>query len=336
MAFMAITDANFDTERELQDWVVQNLCQFLPNVIHLPAFQITTISGKSGVPDGFAFNFHEKRWYVIEHELLNHGVWPHIAEQITRFVVALQNKETHRKIRDRVFEYVMASGSINSIAQDLETTPERILQQIELFIEGVKPELTIFIDETNQDLVDMVHALAVPTQIFRVKKFVVNGTPEYYSPDSNAPAIVSEPEIDSLVGDSEFELVQTLGGGKLEARVGRFRCYRLDKGDIINIKRSKYHESNNYYWYGISTSSLKYVEEYSVTHIVFVMGEEGFVKIPMQLIQEFLDITKVSRNEDGSIRHFHCLISPGPNPELYWSNDTQRFALSELYTSFSA
>ena len=33
----------------------------------------------------------EHEWYVIEAELLSHGVWPHIAEQIARFVVATQN-----------------------------------------------------------------------------------------------------------------------------------------------------------------------------------------------------------------------------------------------------
>jgi hypothetical protein len=34
------------------------------------------------------------------------------------------------------------------------------------------------------------------------------------------------------------------------------------------------------------------------------------------------------------IRHFHCLISPPPKPELYWSNDVPRFDLSEYYHEF--
>ena len=35
------------------------------------------------------------------------------------------------------------------------------------------------IDETDQDLLDFCDALDIPTQLYRVKKFIVNGRPEY-------------------------------------------------------------------------------------------------------------------------------------------------------------
>ena len=85
---MSILEADFDNEKELENWVKANIGDFLPGSICIPGCSITTMSGKAGVPDGFAFNLEENEWYVIEAELLKHGVWPHIAEQggITKLV----------------------------------------------------------------------------------------------------------------------------------------------------------------------------------------------------------------------------------------------------------
>ena len=108
MTLQIFSEATFDNEEELQNWAFSSIDTFLPQSYLMSGFQISTISGKNGVPDGFAFDFENREWCLIECELLGHGVWPHIAEQITRFVVALQNPETLRKIRDRLFEYILA------------------------------------------------------------------------------------------------------------------------------------------------------------------------------------------------------------------------------------
>lgn len=79
---MAMIEAPFDTEKELGDWVRDNLDLFIPGAINIPGHQVSTTTGKRGVPDGFAFNLREKEWFVIEDDLLAHGVWTHIAEQI--------------------------------------------------------------------------------------------------------------------------------------------------------------------------------------------------------------------------------------------------------------
>src|SRR5581483_4559840 len=151
---MPITERDFDSESELQRWVYSNSQTFFGDCILLPGFRITTPSGKHGVPDGFAFSFEQRRWWIVECELLAHGVWPHIAEQITRFVVAARNPGTLRQVRDKVFERILSDDLQNSVATALETTTTRLLQQIELFVEGISPALAIFIDDTDQDLVD--------------------------------------------------------------------------------------------------------------------------------------------------------------------------------------
>jgi hypothetical protein len=115
----------------------------------------------------------------------------------------------------------------------------------------------------------------------------------------------------------EYDIIELLGGGKLEASVRRFKCYALSDETIVCTKKSRYYADMNGYWYGISTSSLEYTREYNVTHIVFIMGDFGFVKVPMTVIDEFLKHTLTSKNPDGSVRHYHCYISHAPEPELY-------------------
>ena len=63
------------------------------------------------------------------------------------------------------------------------------------------------------------------------------------------------------------------------------------------------------------------------------MGEEGFALVDVGTLLKFLVSTNASRNLDGSIRHYHCLISPGPKPELYWSKSAFRADLSTGYYS---
>lgn len=327
-----INEANYNSEKELQSWVFSNIRSFLPSCHLINGFQIRTSSGKGGVPDGFAFDFINREWYLIECELLSHGVWPHIAEQITRFVVALKNPESLRTVRDKFFEYVLQKNRLAKVTEQLHTTEERIHQQIELFIESVPPTLVIFINETDRDLNDMTQALDVPTKVFRIKKFIVNDAPEYYSPDSNKPALETEPTEKGLA--EEYDIIEILGGGELQSTSGRLKCYKLNDGSVVNIKKSKYHEKNNYYWYGIAPQSLDSMKECNVSHIVFIMGDFGFAKVPISTVLEYLKITNVSKNQDGSIRHYHVIISHGPEPELYWSSERPKFSLSEYFQPF--
>lgn len=329
---MSILEAKYDSEGELQNWVFSNILSFLPTCHLISGFQIKTSSGKAGVPDGFAFDFTNREWYIIECELLSHGVWPHIAEQITRFVVAQKNPESLRTIRDKLLEDILKSGNLADITKQLNTSNERLLQQIELFIESVQPTLVIFIDESNKDLEDMTQALDVPTRVFRIKKFLVNKKPEYFCPDRNEPVLVTEPT--ERTQTDEYDIIELLGGGKLESSSGRFKCYKLNDESIVYIKKSKYYEKNDYYWYAITPAGLEYTDEFKITHVIFIMGEFGFVKVPVNIVKEFIANTGVSNNLDGSIKHFHLLISHGPKPELFWSNEKPKFQLADYFQSF--
>jgi hypothetical protein len=331
---MPLVEAEFTDEKELQRWVTANISLFLPGSFWIDGFPISTTSGKQGIPDGFAFNLKNRSWSVVECELLKHGVWPHIAEQIARFIVAVGNSATRRKIRDRLFEKLLSSSDVDAAVQSLSTSRERLLQQVEVFIEGVEPQLAIFIDETNQDLSDAVEALDTTAEIYRVRKFLVNGAPDYYSPDRNTPVLVSEQEPKSAEGQTELDAIELLGGGIIFQSSGRYKCYKLNDGSIIYFKFSKFHESNNCYWYGIGVRALQLIDESSVTHIAFVMGDSGVAKVPIAEVKSFLQHTSTTLESDGSVRHYHCLISPPPNPKLYIRDDVHAVAIQAYFVAF--
>lgn len=307
---MAITDAEFDSEEELETWTFANCSTFFGNAILLPKFRITTAAGKHGIPDGFVFNFDQRAWWVVECELLKHGVWTHIAEQITRFVVAARNPASLRQVRDKLFEAVLTGNQQDAVAKALKTNPTRLLQQIELFLEGVAPSLAIFIDDTDQDLRDFCDALDIQTEVYRVKKFVVNGQAEYYSPDKNLPAVTFDPVGEKQEGSTVFDVIEQLGGGEVVS--SRSKCYRLPDGRVVKVQYSKLHDRHQAFWYGINPSSYSQTRALGCTHFVFILGEVGFVVLPLDVVDRFVATAYVTRNPDATVRHYHVHITPPP------------------------
>lgn len=331
---MPIHETTFENEKELDDWVFLNLSQFLGDCVVLGKFQLTTVSGKGAVPDGIAFNFENRQWHLIEAELSSHGVWPHIAEQITRFVVALKNPGSLRKIRDRLFEHLVKTNGVDAAALKLNVEPHELLREIELFVEGVSPSIAIFIDESTQDLEDFTRALETQTSVYRVKKLLVDGQPDCYSPDVMAPIVSTAPEEKATPGAQDLDIVNALGGGSIVRGKGGFKAYQTGEDRIVLIKRSKFYEQQNYYWYGLNRSTLEQAIELGVTHIIFVMGNWGFVVVPLDIVRPFCEETGVSKNPDGSVRHYHITISPEPNPTMFWSSSVPKYDLTEFAHEF--
>ncbi|HJZ55561.1 MAG TPA: hypothetical protein VKE74_11405 [Gemmataceae bacterium] len=330
---MAITDAQFDTEGELQTWAFANSSTFFGNSILLPGFRITTAAGKHGLPDGFAFNFDQRAWWVIECELLTHGVWTHIAEQITRFVVAARNPATLRQVRDKLFEKVLADSKQDAIANALRTNPTRLLQQLELFLESGPPSLAVLIDETDQDLLDFCNALDITTEIYRIKKFIVNGQAEYYSPDKNQPGVTFESTGERQEGSTVFEVIEQLGGAEVVS--SRNKCYKLKDGRIAKIQYSKLHEKHQYYWYGINPSSYSQAKSLGCTDFIFVMGDEGFVTLPLPIVDEYTKTAYVTKEADNSVRHYHVYITSPPDVALKGYSNAPDVNVAEYFQTLN-
>jgi hypothetical protein len=183
-------------------------------------------------------------------------------------------------------------------------------------------------------LADFAHALETPTRVYRIKKLHVNGRADYYSPDQASPVLTTQPDEKASVGGQDLDVIDALGGAASIVANGRFRCYRLNDGRVIHIKRSKFHERQNYYWYGVNPSSLEQAKQSGVSHFVFVLADSGFVVVPIDTVVKYCGFTRATKNSDGTVRHYHVLMTPEPAPELYWSEDLPRFDLRESYIAF--
>ena len=330
---MAIHEARFENEKELETWAFENHTLFFPGTILLEGFRIETQDNKGGVPDGFIFDFDNRQWWIVECELIRHGVWPHIAEQITRFLVATDNPSTHRKIRNNLFSYILENNLIESISKILNTEPMRLLEQIELFIESIPASLAIFIDETNEDLKTFCKALNISADIFCIKKYIVNGQPEYYSPNKNLPSVVFEANDNRQIKDYGYKVIEQLGGGEILESSNKY--YKLKDGRLVKIQYSKYHEKNQYFWYGVTPAAIEKAKHMKCSDFVFVMAEDGFIVLPIAIIEKYLETAYRSEYPDGSIRHYHIIINPPPEMVLRGGYEgASEINVAEFYRSF--
>ena len=77
---------------------------FGPNSFYLPKAKIKTADGGGTIPDGFAIDIAQRKWFLVEAELMHHSVWNHIAPQITKQILASQQAITRRTIVDLAVE----------------------------------------------------------------------------------------------------------------------------------------------------------------------------------------------------------------------------------------
>ena len=315
-------------EEEIDTWLENNFRDFWPDAIYIPGFLIKTLQGKGGKPDGFIFDPVNRQWFVIENELIRHGVWNHIAEQLIRFVVAINNPESLNKVRDRLFEEIEGDDrKMKWALRVFETKPLRLLKAIENFLE-YPPKLLVFIDEVNSDMTQLVSALAIDVEVYRLMKIKDDKQrSSIFSPDlnENKPAISHVAETRSTAKAQLMANVIEKSNLEKAGNKRGFKWYKMPNGDVIHLKYSKYYERNKSYWYGITPESLNYADEYGISHFGFIIGEEGCVIVGLDVMKEFVKNAKTSPNPDGTVRHYHFFVSPGPQPNPFHYNSEQVF-----------
>lgn len=93
--------SSFSSESELEKVVIDNYeYLFGPDSFYLPKTLIRTADGAGTIPDGFAIDIGERKWYVVEAELGHHDVWNHIAKQVSKQIVASLQLTTKQKLED--------------------------------------------------------------------------------------------------------------------------------------------------------------------------------------------------------------------------------------------
>src|SRR6185437_8387386 len=91
--------ASFNSESELERVIIDNYeYLFGPDSFYLPKTIIRTGDSAGTIPDGFAIDINQRRWYIVEAELGHHDVWNHIAKQVSKQIVASLQLITKRNL----------------------------------------------------------------------------------------------------------------------------------------------------------------------------------------------------------------------------------------------
>jgi uncharacterized protein with ParB-like and HNH nuclease domain len=122
-------------------------------------------------------------------------------------------------------------------------------------------------------------------------------------------------------------------GGEIE-RLGTAHRYiaRVGDGKIVNLKYSRRH--GNYYWFGLHASLREDMGKAGVTHMIFILLPVGYLTVPISVVRKYLEEAGVSPKADGSVRHYHVLISAEPELEFFHHGKPDRFPLAQYYTRF--
>ena len=158
----------------------------------------------------------------------------------------------------------------------------------------------------------------------------------FFGPKQESP---EEEPIESLDGadDEAFDLptvLSLLGGGSLVSGESRLRLYRFSDGKKAVIRYSKLYPRPNHFWYGLRPAVIEYLGEIDNSHVAFVMGRQAAAIVPLELVCEYCKGTKSSLNTDGTIRHYHVLISNEQDPHLFSSQETPRYSLLQYLVRF--
>jgi hypothetical protein len=56
--------------------------------------------------------------------------------------------------------------------------------------------------------------------------------------------------------------------------------------------------------------------------------------VPLELLREYLKTAGTTDQPDGSVRHYHILITSVPTPSLYSSKEKPSFDLTPFFETF--
>lgn len=168
------------------------------NVVLLPKSSIQTSDGSGTIPDAYAFDLDNNTWYLIEVELLHHGVWQHIVRQISMQLTAARDARSQEKILDKAVELYERDERFRSIVQEKEIKEIHLRKRLADILKK-EPLIGLPIDRSSSDLDTWAKSLRTGVKIWEIKKFVDLKKPEikaYYLPDAKAVinTVDDEPE----------------------------------------------------------------------------------------------------------------------------------------------
>jgi hypothetical protein len=150
--------------------------------------------------------------------------------------------------------------------------------------------------------------------------------------DAGGGEMTAEEEIQEDVRLLISKVIDHFGGEKRRLGKGSRIFYQVGDGKVLNVKYSKRH--SDYYWFGFHASLWEDIGKAGVTHVVYILLPEGFVTVPVAVMKEYITEAGISPKSDGTVRHYHVLISADAKPELFHHGKPGRIPLKPYCTKF--
>ena len=187
----------FDSEAELEKVIIDNYeYLFGPNSIYLPKAKIKTADGVGTIPDGFAIDLEQRKWYLVEAELIHHSVWNHIAPQVTKQLLASQQQITRRILVDLTVDQYQNNQYTKEKFDDLNISQINLRQVVGDILE-TEPIIGVPIESISNDLKDWARTLKYKVKLWVVNKFVEFNNPKniiFEFPEEFKPELDTEQE----------------------------------------------------------------------------------------------------------------------------------------------
>ena len=213
----------FDSEAELEQVIVDNYeYLFGPTSFYLPKAKIKTADGVGTIPDGFAIDIGQRKWYLVEAELMHHSVWNHIAPQVTKQILASQQQITKRTLVDLAVEQYQSEPYTKEKFEDLNIVAINVRQVVGDILE-TDPIIGVPIDGITNDLRDWARTLKYKVKLWVVSKFVEFNNPTnivFEFPEEFKPELDTEEESkpqkpNAEIAQYDVELSDLINGGFL-------------------------------------------------------------------------------------------------------------------------
>lgn len=162
----------FNSEAELEQVIVDNYeYLFGPDSFYLPKTLIRTADGAGTIPDGFAIDLGERKWYIVEAELGHHDVWNHIAKQVSKQIVASLQLTTKQKLEDISAEMYDKDEYTKEKFTNLGIKSVDVRKAVRDILQD-DPIIGIPIDSIPNDLKDWARQQRHKVKLWIVSKFV--------------------------------------------------------------------------------------------------------------------------------------------------------------------
>ncbi len=197
----------FENESELETVIIQNYeYLFGPNSFYLPKAKIKTADGGGTIPDFFAIDIAQRKWFLVEAELMHHSVWNHIAPQITKQILASQQAMTRRTIVDLAVDQYKKDPSIKEKFDELNIAEINVRQVLGDILE-TDPIVGVPIDGITNDLKDWARTLKYKVKLWVVTKFVEFNNPQnivFEFPEEFKPELDTEQEAEEKIENGKI------------------------------------------------------------------------------------------------------------------------------------